>query len=86
MWRRALKVMAISYGIKTVLVLVLWVAAPDLVRQARGKALDVWASFKGTATPAAAAIAPAAPHRAAGAVLRPVSATGDARPVSAVLR
>jgi hypothetical protein len=87
MWRRALKVMAISYAVKTALFLALWLAAPDLVRQAREKMLDVWAGLTRAATPAAAAIAPAAPHRAAGAVLRPVAAgAAEARPVPAVLR
>lgn len=86
MWRRALKVMAISYAVKTVLVLGLWLAAPDLVRQVREKVLDAWSDLTRAATPAAAAIAPAAPHRAAAAVLRPIAATTEARPVPAVLR
>ena len=86
MWRRALKVMAISYAVKTVLVLGLWLAAPDLIRQAREKVVDVWSSLTRAATPAAAAIAPAAPHRAAAAVLRPAAATTEAQPVPAVLR
>lgn len=79
MWRRALKVMAISYAVKTALFLGLWLAAPDLIQKARDKAMDAWAGLRGAASPAAAAIAPAAPHQAAGAVLRPVAAA--ARPL-----
>lgn len=77
MWRRMLKVMAIGYAVKTALALALWLAAPDLVRQGRDKLRDAWAGLTGSApTPAAAAIAPAAPHQAAGAVLQPVSNVG----------
>ena len=85
MWRRALKVMAVSYAVKTLLVLGVWLAAPDLVRQGRDKVKDVWANMTGARTPAAAAIAPAAPHRAAGAVLQPVGVLGVVvQPVSAI--
>ena len=83
MWRRALKVMAVSYAVKTVVVLGIWLAAPDLVRQGRDKVRNAWASMTGASTPAAAAIAPAAPHRAAGAVLQPVGVLGVVQPVSA---
>jgi hypothetical protein len=86
MWRRALKVMAVSYAVKTVLFLAVWLAAPDLVRQGRDKVKDVWAGVTGASTPAAAAIGQAAPHRAAGAVLQPVGVTPVAEPVSATLR
>jgi hypothetical protein len=53
MWRRALKVMAVSYAVKTLVVLGVWLAAPDLVRQGRDKVRDVWASVTGTTVPAA---------------------------------
>ena len=86
MWRRALKVMAVSYAVKTVLFVGLWLAAPDLVRQGRDKVKDLWAGVTGARTPAAAAIGQAAPHRAAGTVLRPVAATAVVEPLSTPLR
>ena len=86
MWRRALKVMAVSYAVKTVLVLGFWLAAPDLVRQGRDKVRDVWASMTRTTPAADAAIAPAAPHREAGAVVQPVGALGVVQPVAATVR
>jgi hypothetical protein len=73
MSRRALKVVAISYAVKTVLVAALWLAAPDLVRQARDRALAAFSTLMGTSVPASAAIRQAAPHGAAGAVLRPAA-------------
>jgi len=85
MWRRALKVMAVSYAVKTVVILAVWLAAPDLVRQGRAKVRDAWASITKAPTPAAAAIGPAAPHRAAGAVLQPVGVAPVAEAVSATL-
>jgi hypothetical protein len=60
MMRRALKVMAISYAVKTVLVFGLWLLAPDLVRQGRDRAVAAWASLTGDAPPAAAAVRPSA--------------------------
>ena len=72
MWRRALKVMAVSYAVKTLLVLGIWLAAPDLVRQGRDKVKDIWASITGVAAPAAAVVAPPAPPRPAGDALQPV--------------
>ena len=83
MWRRALKVMAVSYAVKTIVVLGIWLAAPDLVRQGRDKVRDLWASLTGQAVPAAAAIAPAAPHQAAGAVLQPIGVLGVVEPPAA---
>jgi hypothetical protein len=80
MWRRALKVMAVSYAVKSVLVLGIWLAAPDLVKQGRDKVRDVWASMTRSDIPAAAAIAPAAPHQAAGEVLRPIGSEAPALP------
>ena len=86
MWRRALKVMAVSYAVKTLVVLGLWLAAPDLVRQGRDKVKDIWASITGAATPAAAVVVPAAPTRPAGAGLQPVGAQRAAEPASAPIR
>ena len=71
MWRRMLKVTAIGYAVKTAVFLAVWLAAPDLVRQGRDKVRDAWVSLTRSAVPAAAAIAPAAPHQAAGSVMRP---------------
>jgi hypothetical protein len=85
MWRRAVKVMAVSYAVKTLLLVGVWLAAPDLVRQGRDKVKDVWAAVTGASTPATAAIGQAAPHRAAGAVLQPVGVTAVVEPVSATL-
>jgi hypothetical protein len=75
--------MAVSYAVKTVVVLGIWLAAPDLVRQGRDKVRDVWASMTGAAAPAASAIGPAAPHQAAGAVLQPIGAVGVVEPPTA---
>jgi hypothetical protein len=85
MWRRALKIMAISYAVKTVLVLGIWLAAPDLVRQGRDKVKEIWASITGAATPAAAVVVPTAPARPAGAGLQPVGVP-RAEPASAPAR
>jgi len=60
MWRRALKVMAVSYAVKTVLFVGLWLAAPDLVRQGRDKVKDIWADLTGARTPAATGSRPSA--------------------------
>lgn len=79
MWRRTLKVMAIGYAVKTAVFLAVWLAAPDLVRQGRDKVRDAWAGFTSEGTPASAAIAPAAPHQAAGAALRPAARPASAR-------
>jgi hypothetical protein len=73
MWRRMLKLTAIGYAVKTAVFLAVWLAAPDLVRQGRDRVLGAWGSLTGRATPAAAAIAPAAPHQAAGAAIRPAA-------------
>ena len=86
MWRRALKVMAISYAVKTLVVLGIWLAAPDLVRQGGEKVKHVWASITGAAAPAAAVIAPPAPPRPAGAGLQPVGAQRAAEPASGTIR
>jgi hypothetical protein len=77
MWRRALKVMAVSYAVKTLVFLAVWLAAPDLVRQGRDKVVAVWIAATGTATPATAV---AAPHGAAGQVLQPVGSAAATAP------
>jgi hypothetical protein len=69
MWRRTLKVMAVSYAVKTILLLGVWLAAPDLVRRGRERANELWDSWTRTSPPAAAAIAPAFPHAAAAAAV-----------------
>jgi hypothetical protein len=44
MSRRTLKLLAWSYAIKTVLVVVLWLVAPEIPQQAFAHARRAWAS------------------------------------------
>ena len=74
MWRRTVKVLAVSYAVKTVLLLGLWLAAPDLMRRGYERAGELWDNWTRTQVPAAAAIAPAFPHAAAAAAVGPVAA------------
>jgi hypothetical protein len=85
MSRRAIKVVAISYAVKTLLFVGLWLLAPDLVRQGRDRARAFFSSLTG-AVPASAAIREAAPHGAAGAVLRPAAGAAAALAQPAVLK
>lgn len=73
MWRRTLKVLALSYAVKTVLLLGIWLAAPDLVRQGRDKAGELWDTWTGNGLPAAAAIGRATPHEAAASAVQAVA-------------
>jgi len=72
MWRRTLKVAAVSYAVKTVLLLGLWLAAPDVLRRGRDKAGEIWQSWTGRPTPASSAIGTAFPHAAASGRKSPI--------------
>jgi len=73
MWRRTLKVLVVSYSLKTLVLLGLWLAAPDLVRRAYDRAGTLWDGWTRSSVPASAAIAPAFPHAAAAAAVRAAS-------------
>jgi len=68
-----LKVAAVSYAVKTVLLLGLWLAAPDVLRRGRDKAGEIWQSWTGRPTPASSAIGTAFPHAAAAAAVGTVA-------------
>ena len=76
MWRRTLKVLAVSYAVKTILLLGVWLAAPDLVRRGYDKAGELWQSLVGGCPPAVAT--PTAGAAAAG-VAGTTSAPAPAR-------
>jgi hypothetical protein len=48
---RFLRILAVSYLVKTLIVGVAWLAIPDLPARATAKAQQVWASFFGGASP-----------------------------------
>lgn len=73
MSRRMIKVVAISYAVKSVLFAGLWLLAPDLIRQGRDRVLAAFSAIRGASVPASEAIREAAPHGAAGSVLRPAA-------------
>ena len=51
MSRRAVKIVAVSYAVKTALIAGLWLAAPDVARQATDKLRTAWVSLTSDKAP-----------------------------------